>query len=138
MTWMLLVAIIAAIHWTAMLFAWRWAIEEWDRPGPGAKVHACLIFPLCNRGSMHEWWLLLAFRHNTLVFPKSFLPFANSLLWGVVLACPFVIMLHRYRLSRRPYYVCATCGYDMRGNLQASTCPECGARWAVTDTTHAA
>ena len=47
------------------------------------------------------------------------------LVFGPAIFLPFVLRYRKRWYGRR----CDACGYDMRGNMKADRCPECGAGW---------
>lgn len=50
--------------------------------------------------------------------------------WLLIIMCsiwPAIAAIRRYRAKHADHPQCHQCGYDLRGNPDAATCPECGA-----------
>ena len=46
-------------------------------------------------------------------------------LWYAAILIPLYVWAIRQRRMQRPAWMCAACGYDLRGS-RGNTCPECG------------
>lgn len=126
-----------AVIWAVMLVVWglwAWVFFIYWRQGDrytqlGKMVRALIVGSLLEAFvavPVHVW----ATRQRECYCCRG--TYTTLVLAGTVLLWAFgpgIILLYMREKHRRAalFAVCAKCGYDLRGNPDAKTCPECGA-----------